>query len=251
MTNQRGPADEVFSFIGTEAIGCRFATIFARQRQRSAWLVTTCHELEEVVGLTESALGGFSREAALLVFPGRRSSVDAVHLINVLCGAERWHWERVLAPPGEPQRGLMVGLRYRIPTDDYTSYVLGLAPFEPMPATRRAPHLAVAIRFAGPHPNCPRDTGEPVHLCDMHIDVTKEQFDRVWDQSEQLRSAAVGDRSWGAKAAVSFVLPPEMEADLVAPAGEYQPVGPSWRSGRSGCASSVSSSASTTPRIES
>lgn len=92
-------------------------------------------------------------EAVQLIFLGVTTARDTVELIRRLCESERWECHQVPWKEPEHGRSIPVGLRWQPSDRSYISWALGLAPFDPMPFTRRfvgAPFTVIAFRASPP-----------------------------------------------------------------------------------------------------
>lgn len=208
-------------------LACIFAQVMVKQADEHGWRTIVVSGLEEE-GSVVGELGPLLREppkeleALQVVFPEESlNSVEGVvNLVNDLCQSESWYWEEVDIPNEYRDEHLLVGLRWKIPSTDCVSWVLGFADIETMPFTRRAPFLALAFRTKP----APEDDNDPsrAHLAHMTTPFEEqEKHDAVWAKTEERRGELLkGELEHAAKARVAFCLPRETTARLCQPKGD-------------------------------
>lgn len=159
--------DLVFEWYTQGQIACIFAVYLARDAHKTSWLsavVSGKFDADAVTALVDTAAES-QAEAIQLLFPG---AGDAAHAAEILCALSthpRWLCADVGALPEEAHCvSRQIGLRWISPTNDYESWALGLADFDPMPFTRRftgAPFVALVLRPTPPVADrAPPVTGE-------------------------------------------------------------------------------------------
>jgi len=118
--------------------------------------------------------------------------------------------------PDEKGRSLQVGLRWHVEGSDYLSWVLGIAPFDTMPFTRRfvgAPFIALVLRSRPPAnfaQASPEDGLNPSHLAHMDdmLGDNEEMRTKRSDATKRGKIALLGSELRStARAKVTFSLP--------------------------------------------
>jgi hypothetical protein len=159
--------------------------------------------------------------ALQLIFPEKEgekaTALHACELIKSLCEHPSWSCKEVPWMEDEKGRSLLVGLRWHRKGSDYTSWVLGIAPFDTMPFTRRfvgAPFIALVLRSAPPakfRPAKKKESGlKPSHLAHMDdlLGEDQEKRDRFDERTHEAKIALLGgDLLSTARAKVTFALP--------------------------------------------
>lgn len=161
-------------------------------------------------------------DAVQLIFPEKEgkkaTALHACELIKLLCVHPSWSCKEVPWMEDEKGPSLLVGLRWHRKGSDYTSWVLGIAPFDTMPFTRRfvgAPFIALVLRSAPPasyRPAKQKESGlTPSHLAHMDdlLGKNQEKRDRFDERTHDAKIALLGgDPHSTARAKVTFALPP-------------------------------------------
>lgn len=213
-------------FLRSTVTGCTFAAVHAREIGDAVLYQVFVDPLDdELPGEVESFLDAAAQEraAAIVVFPELRSAEDICALLRLLQGRERWRLESV-PWKRHPRADLLLGLWWRTAAGDRTS-VMGLAPLGTMPATRRAPYVAL-VAWTGGHENehwTKRTPGE-VGLVNMRlpsslapIDKYRAAFQTTRDTVKEIKAALA---EGAAEPNVAFCLPAdcaEMLADVSTP----------------------------------
>jgi len=140
-------------------IACVFAQMLAREATKSLgqhpkWQTVVVDAETDLTRLQQQLVEDADRlEAIQLIFLGPGTAEHAVEIVLALCKNENWTCHEKGWMKGEHGDALLVGLRWNKPSSDYVSWVLGIAPFEPMPFTRRfvgAPFIALVLRPSPP-----------------------------------------------------------------------------------------------------
>lgn len=207
----------LFDWYGQGQIACVFAQRLARNVDRTKWESITIRGTVDASEL-EAALNEAAHklEALQLIFPGRATAHQAVDLIKALCMHPSWSCHEIDWMPDERGRSLQVGLRWHLQGSDYHSWVLGIAPFEPMPFTRRfrgSPFIALVFRPSPPSAFAPTPTElgfNASHLAHMDdglgSDVQKRE--RTTKATQTGKTLLLGsDLRSTARAKVTFALP--------------------------------------------
>lgn len=217
--------EAILNWVQHSATGCRFATHLAVRRQQAGWLpVTVSQRLEDkdfhrtITAVIRDTPGV---ELTLLAFPWVETPEDLVELIRQMASCPGWWWEE--APAGATHDGVLVGLRWALPSGKSASWALGLAPFDFMPFTRRAPWTSIVLRPQDPAQQAPKEGLAPVHLAQVpHFLGDRGRYKgEVWTSTERLRSALLaGELEAAAKARVTFNVP-SMYRSQLPPAGRH------------------------------
>lgn len=212
----------MLSWIGYGQTGCHFATKLARSPAESGLLSVAYLDspseamVESFEALLLDAPAAF--EAVQFILPRVQSPEDAIQLLSNLGAHPRWYTTSI---PNEQGDEDLVGLRWRLPGGRYVSWVLGFAPLETMPFTRRAPYTALFMRMKAPEFHDPdRPTEDDllaVHLADVPHRLSSESLlQKWWRNTRQTKTELLaGELTSAARARVTFSLPPGSALALV------------------------------------
>jgi hypothetical protein len=196
-------------------VACVFAQMLAKQATK--WQSVTIPgevDVNEIQGFLEENADNL--EAVQFLFIGPATVDHAVQLIRALCEHPSWSCHEKGWMEGELGESLMVGLRWQRPGTDYVSWVLGIAPFEPMPFTRRfvgAPFIALVFRPSPPtaFAKTPKDLGfDASHLAHMDdmLGADQQRRDRTTLVTQYHKQTLLGEELRShARAKVTFALP--------------------------------------------
>lgn len=219
--NQRALwGDLLFEWYTQGQIACVFAQQLARAPMDARWFSAVVEgewNAEHVTGAIDAA-ADFGAEALQLLFPGDGSVEEALEITRRLAQHPRWMCSDNGWLDGESGDSLQVGLRWIAPEQKYESWALGLAPFEPMPFTRRlvsAPFIALFLRPTPPMPDrAPVPTGSnglpASHLAHMDDGLGADTGRRQrWTEGtgKAKRALISPDPLSRARAKVTFALP--------------------------------------------
>lgn len=207
----------LFDWYSQGQIACVFAQRLARIADRSKWESITIRGTVEASEL-EAALdeAADKLEALQLIFPGPATAHQVVDLIKALCLHPSWSCHEIDWMPDERGRSLQVGLRWQRQGSDYHSWVLGIAPFEPMPFTRRfrgSPFIALVLRPSPPSAFAPtpQELGlRASHLAHMDdgLGSDLQKRERTQKATQIGKTLLLGpDLRSTARAKVTFALP--------------------------------------------
>jgi hypothetical protein len=152
----------LFDWYKDGQIACVFARVLAAKKDKPKWRTITIEEGEiNVEKLEATLLEAISKEfdAVQFIFPGAGTAQRTVELIKTLCEHPSWSCREMPWMTDDEGRlielgnTVQVGLRWHPPESDYVSWVLGIAPFDTMPFTRRfvnAPFIALVMRPTAP-----------------------------------------------------------------------------------------------------
>lgn len=209
------PAEDLVAFIRTNTVGCAFAMHIAKDPDREGLeplIINSWADPGELGVLVGSLLEGQPKIAAA-IFPNITTTEQLVELIEQLGALDSW---RVEPRDVEDQEHIGVGMRWVMPDGIHESWVLGFAPMEHMPSTRRAPHVAVLLK-ADPteQPFLKRDASKVsglrgIHLADLPFAGSVDDYAATWRNTRKLRLRSLeGHLEEGGKAKVTFTLPVE------------------------------------------
>lgn len=207
----------LFQWYTQGQVACVFAQLLAKAVDPTKWqsvLIQGELDVAELEVVLEEAADKL--EALQLIFPGDGTAQQAIELINSLCAHPSWSCHEIDWLPNEKGDTLQVGLRWHRPDSDYISWVLGIAPFDTMPFTRRfmdAPFIALVFRPSPPTPfaKTPVESGlKASHLAHMDDGLGDDQGkrDKSTNVTKRAKHALLGDELFStARAKVTFSLP--------------------------------------------
>ncbi|HEX8632548.1 MAG TPA: hypothetical protein VF703_00185 [Pyrinomonadaceae bacterium] len=207
----------LFEWYRQGQIACVFAQRLARDTDTAKWQSITIRgtvDAAQLEGILEEAADKL--EALQLIFPGPGTAQQAVELIKSLCAHISWSCHEIAWMPEEHGDSLQVGLRWHRPDSSYVSWVLGIAPFEPMPFTRRfigSPFIALVFRPSPPSQFAPTpvESGlDASHLAHMDDGLGSDQGKRenTTNATRRAKHALLGEELRStARAKVTFALP--------------------------------------------
>jgi hypothetical protein len=206
----------LFQWYQQGQVACVFAQVLAKAAT-PAWQSITIQgtvDVEQLDGVLKDAAENL--DALQLIFPGPATAQQACELIKSLCVHPSWSCKEIDWMPDEKGRSLQVGLRWHKEGSDYLSWVLGIAPFETMPFTRRffgAPFIALVLRSRPPAnfaQASPEDGLNPSHLAHMDdlLGGDEEMRTKRGDATKRGKIALLGSELRStARAKVTFSLP--------------------------------------------
>jgi hypothetical protein len=208
----------LFAWFSQGQIACIFAQRLARKPIDAKWqsiVVRGDIDPELLSNVLEEAAEQLS--AVQLIFPGSGSAQQAIDIVRRLCSHPSWTCSEIDWMPDEKGRSVQIGLRWHSARGAYTSWVLGIAPFDSMPFTRRfvgAPFIALVFRPSEPTEFAPTPTdesGKPAshlaHMDDLLGDDQKKR-DSMTQATKRAKSALLGHELRSiARAKVSVSLP--------------------------------------------
>lgn len=211
--------DMLFRWFRQGQIGCVFAMKLSHQPAKAGW-----HSIRVSGDWTNEQLAtrigqvANEAEAIQLIFPGLTTATQTTELIVKLCSDSYWSCAEIPWKYKEVGRSLPVGLRWQPPGGTFTSWVLGVAPFEPMPFTRRfvgAPFTALVFRPSSPtafieeqiDPISELPAAHLAHMNDGH-GKDEELRDKIRQMTSDRKRELLGSDLWStARAKVTFALP--------------------------------------------
>ena len=144
----------LFRWYRQAQIGCIFAKRLALDPQQAQWRSEIVNEGFDPATFNQRIDDLAPDSAALqLIFPGLTTAKHCADLVAKLCSTDRWEAHEIPWKFEEHGRSIQVGLRWNAPDRSYTSWVLAIADFAPMPFTRRligAPFSALVFRPSPP-----------------------------------------------------------------------------------------------------
>ena len=215
---------EIFlNWVSAGQTACLFAARLARKPRQARWL-----PIVVVDGLTNADLPAFlntqldaaarSHEAVALIFPDIETAEDVVALSNCLCADATGRWYRAACADAGATDLALIGLRWILPGGASVNHVLGFAPLDTSPVTRRAPFTALVLRVIDQKrtPSREEDGRVQVHLADLDSAIhPQELHDRVWQATQQKKALFVEPQlAAGARARVTFSVPVNLGSRL-------------------------------------
>ena len=213
-------SEAMFAWLKFAQTGCLFASRLAINHAREGWVSLAIPEglddlsLYNLIAPITDALPS----ALMVTFPYVETADDLVGLIEQMRRLPNW-FAREVTEKREPGK-LLVGLRWKLPDLEHVSWVLGFGSFDFLPFTRRAPFTALVFRTSPDWPaSVPRKKTEgypEVHLADINMRITSEQFDKLHSRTVELREGLLtGELDSAAKAQVTFSIPESLRPKLV------------------------------------
>lgn len=212
----------LFQWFVQGQIACAFAQLLAEDAVN--WQSVVFKATVDAGELQSSLVDAADKlEALQLIFVGPATAEQAVELIKTLCKHESWSCYEMDWMEGEHGDSLLIGLRWNRPGSNYVSWVLGIAPFDPMPFTRRfvgAPFIALVFRPSPPteYAPTPIERGlEGSHLAHMNDGIGADEDKRVRTRTrtQYQKQILLGDELRSqARAKVTFALPASCRKSL-------------------------------------
>jgi hypothetical protein len=212
-------AQVIFRWYRQGQIACVFAKNLAHDAADANWRSRIVDAQFDPAQLNDWIdTEGISSDALQLIFPEVIKAMDVVRLMSALCATGRWWATRIPWKFKENGRSIQIGLRWDPPDHHYTSWALGIAPFEPMPFTRRfiqAPFTAIVFRPSPPTTFAKKVIDDHCQLEASHLahmnDALGEKADlrkKIRKMTIQDKKALLGSDLWStARAKVTFSLP--------------------------------------------
>lgn len=209
--------EAMFGWVRAGQTGCLFAQLLAVDPPAARWRSVVVPEPldDDVLAQVLAAPVFDGADAAQVVFPWVDSIDELVGLIAQIARLPEWHGVEISG--GTDPELVRVGLRWRLPVADHVSWVLGFAPFDSMPFTRRAPFVALELRTAAVYRAARRhvEGHAEVHLADLDAPVDPDRFARMWARTVERKRSLLGDElTEAAKARVTFSLPRSVAEQL-------------------------------------
>lgn len=171
----------LYEWYKTNQIACLFAVHLARRWEEAKWYSAVIEDAWDADVLTAIVDAHFElgTEGLQILLPGDGTAEEALRIVTLLAAHPRWSCEDTGWLPGEEGDSIHIGLRWIAPDSSFESWALGIAPFAPMPFTRRfdkAPFIALVLRPSAPADQRARTpkgcTGLPAsHLAHMDDDL--------------------------------------------------------------------------------
>ena len=199
--------------------GCVFAMHAARKLTARQWryeVHSSSKDIEHLRGSIHASVNDPHNEIMSLVFPSIECRADVSELVQVAFAVGFFQAENLTPGSG------LVGLRYRI--REAESWVVGFAPLETLPPTRRAPFAELAIRTKPKrrpvHPDLNNEASQ-AHLADVDLDFDPAVVTRLISKSKTRTIRILGGesariRARGAKAKVTYDLSAQVSSEDIA-----------------------------------
>jgi hypothetical protein len=131
--------------------------------------------------------------------------------VNHLCASKSGRWYRTDVVKSENESVGLITLRWVLPSGNSVNYVLGFAPLDSMPVTRRSPFTAMFLRVKDEKRTAQEleDGRVIVHLADLDSTYRPQQWhDIVWEKTKEMKANFLQpDSKFTARAKISFSLP--------------------------------------------
>lgn len=211
--------------------GCLFASMLSRKEESGSWYDEVFLDASnpDAYDSLDKTIMYISRraEAIQIILPKLRTPNDIINFLELLCRKSQWRlvnipWQGDGVPPA-----VQTGLRWYLPSHNFVSWVLGFAPWESMPFTRRAPFISFIMRTQGPGrcPEIARHTRPvdkvcrmpSVHLADLPDGLLNEEtVMRYWNRTvEEKKNLLAGDElGLVARAKITFSFPANLTDDI-------------------------------------
>lgn len=207
-------------------VACAFAQSLAKDHINwQTLIIRESFDLEEFQKNLEAMADDL--EALQILFVGEATQEKAIEILSSLCTHPGWSCHEISWMDEEEQKAedvVMVGLRWHRTGADYSSWVLGVAPFETMPFTRRfegAPFVALVLRPGPPTTFIAKKAVEggvqASHLAHMNDgfgedEEKRKRTDRL--TSYQKQTLLAQDKRSPARAKVTFTFEGKYRAQL-------------------------------------
>jgi hypothetical protein len=219
--------DLLFTWYTQGQVACVFAQRLARNAADAKWFSAVIDGEwtgDDVTGLVDAS-AAFGAEGLQVLFPCDGTVEDALAITRALGRHPRWQCIENEWLEGESGDSVQVGIRWISPEREYESWVLGIAPFEPMPFTRRlvgAPFVGLVLRPTPPVPtraSVPTGTtGLPAsHLAHMDdgLGSDDEKREKWMEGTRRAKRALISpDPMSRARAKVTFAFPAWARSEL-------------------------------------
>jgi hypothetical protein len=160
-------------------------------------------------------LGG-SSEAAVFVFNELLPVAEFAALLRSLSNKPGWHLRETEIRHGRRNYSV-VGVDVYVGEDkgvETLSEIVGFAPYEYLPVTRRAPIPAIMLRTKPDFSEAPLPdrVERRANLAAIKVDIHPNAFTALWQKSQELRAQLDGVSNPMARARVALALPAEVWA---------------------------------------
>lgn len=220
-------SDLLFAWIRSGQTGCVFALKLAKMEE-AGWdsiVIRNAISFDDFYDNLQPALIHSARahEAVTLIFPEVRTARDVVLLVNRLCQQPDWCWSD---DKSKNKDEVLISLRWSLPPpSDLRTAVLGFAPIETMPFTRRSPVTALVFRVGGfgryktlIEKQSSDDLGSTLHLADMTMHLDDDRAGTVDIATKKEKAILLdGELVHAAKANVTFRLDASLRGELCPP----------------------------------
>lgn len=201
--------------------GCVFARILSQDPTGNQWkIVPLVGAMGWSQGEWETRVRDMVRAAmkdpavwlVSLLFPDVANPGQLRPMLERLVALDGWSME-ASAPAAVDSRGEVVNVALRLDLGDgVSSWVLGLAPFDSMPFTRRAPftEVVLAVKPKGPTPlhHEANTKAEQAHVADAPVPVAPVAVDAIWQKTKANKLLLLkGGGDPTARAKVTFSVP--------------------------------------------
>lgn len=203
---------------GRPLIACVFARLMARNPDPYdvEWEVVSGRfglenvkdAAQKIATLVAPAIG--QEEAIAILLPGIDDPGALIGLCKALGQCDGWNTRAPFNPSDKWDRCYI-----RITTaigPNVDAEVLGVGPFDFLPATRRAPILALHVRTKAERAKSRgHNVSDRAHLADIEWpEGRNRRFNEFWNQTAQHRLARLGGNDSAARARITFAIPRQL-----------------------------------------
>lgn len=210
------------AWLSHRQVGCAFAMQLAGRKSPESWVDIIAYDDMEPFSVMREVLAHVNGQAPAIqvIFPDSVGDIEKfAGYIAAISGDS--HWDTEIYQDDASPKHFALGLRFRLPSTKFVSWVLGLGDFEGFPLTRRAPFPSLIFRTGPPgaaptiadarKARPPSDVNgfEPVHLADYPVDQDPDRLKKTWKATQTLKSRALSDCPYAhfAKAKYTAVFP--------------------------------------------
>lgn len=218
----RSETEEFCDWACTCNVGCYFArAMFKAPREYGIVIhhleAATGHVLATIVeAATRAAVGDTTTEAAAFVFNRDLALREYAALLRGLSNKPGWFLrEEVLQSDGHEY--VVVGVDVSVGTEGGVaalSELVGFAPYNYLPVTRRAPVPAIVLRTKAAFSldPLPSRSERRANLAAIRLQIDTNAFNSLWQKSQALRSELDGPDNPMARARIALAIPADVWA---------------------------------------
>jgi hypothetical protein len=178
-----------------QGTACLFAGHLAGTARFAYYIVLSAALAKTDIPTIEGVIDAAAEDgkATAIIFPHLRTAASISRMLGVLASGDRWSVDRV--PWGKYERpdAALVRVLWRT-SDQLSSSVGGFAPLGTMPATRRAPYVALVLwggQKCNPHKRTP-NPGE-VGFIDIDTALSKAKHKSHWEKTDEYVRQVLSD----------------------------------------------------------
>lgn len=214
--------DEFCSWAQSRNVGCLFARAMFKSPDEYGISIqhisgTDSSDLAvELDSAVKKAIQDPRREAAAFVFDHNLPVIEYAKIFGALANRENWLIREAPAT-ADGKDFVVVGLDTLVGKDqgmDVLSEIVGFAPYNYLPITRRAPAPAIVLRTKPTFSEdpLPERIERRANLAAIRLNIAPNAFTQLWNKSQALRAALDGKDNPMARARVALAFPSEVWA---------------------------------------